>query len=498
LKWFRCVKSGEKGDCMPYPLSLLQQGKQQQTPQLTQRLMMTPQMQQAIELLQAPIMELTQKIEREMEGNPVLEYLEEEEEVSEEPQEAEDLEEISFDEGQFDILRQLDEEFRDHFAESEGYQPKRSQEEDKLKVFLENSIEQKPSLFEHLMQQAREESFSPREMEIAEVIFGHLDNQGYLKTPVGEISQYFHFSEGEIAPVLEKIRQFDPPGVAARDLCDVLKAQLIYKGKKESLAYAIVDGYFDDLLHNRLPQIQKGLKASMEDIREAIHGEIAHLNLHPCSHYNVEETPVMIPDISLQLENDALLSVVNDGDLQPLRLNRKYLRMLDDPTVAEETKRFIKTKVLSAKWLLKNIDQRGDTLHRIAEWIAKEQRAFFLAPDGKLKPKTMKALAEDLELHESTVARAVANKVIDTPRGIFPVRFFFSNAYTDQQGEDISSKTVKQLLKKLIDEEDKKKPLSDEALSQAIERRGIHCARRTVAKYRQELNFGTAQQRRNY
>lgn len=483
---------------MPYPLSLLQQSKLQQTPQLTQRLMMTPQMQQAIELLQAPIMELTQKIEREMEGNPVLEYLEEEGEISEEPQEPEDPQEISFDDDQFDILRQLDEEFRDHFAQSEGYQPKRSQEEDKLKVFLENSIEQKPSLFDHLMQQAREESFTPEELEIAEVVFGHLDSQGYLKTPVAEIVQHFHFPAAQIEEVIEKIRRFDPPGVASRDLRDVLKAQLIQKGRKDSLAFAIVDGYFDDLLHNRLPQIQKGLKASMEDVRLAIHGEIAHLNLHPCAHYNVVDTPVMIPDISLQLENDTLLSVVNDGDMQPLRLNRKYLRMLDDPTVPDETKRFIKTKILSAKWLLKNIDQRGNTLQRIAEWISKEQRAFFLAPDGKLKPKTMKSLAEDLELHESTVARAVANKVIDTPRGIFPIRFFFSNAYTDQQGEDVSSKTVKQLLKKMIDEEDKKKPLSDEALSQAIERRGVHCARRTVAKYRQELNLGNAQQRRTY
>lgn len=458
--------------------------------------MMSQEMQQAIELLQAPVMELSQKIEREMEGNPVLEYIEEEGEAKQ--PEKEELQEMEFDEAKLDILRQLDDEFRDHFAESENYVPKRSQEEDKLKVYLESSIEQKISLSDHLLEQIHMEGFSAHEQEIAEVIIGHLDDQGYLTTPLSEISASFSFSLNDVETVLKKVQTLDPPGVASRDLREVLLAQLEGKGKGQSLAYAIIKDHFPDLLHNRLPQIQKHLKASIEEIQTAIRDEISHLDLHPCSHYNETEASTLVPDVMLNLDGEKLEVVVNEGDLQPLRFNRKYLRMLEDPAVSQEAKNFIKTKILSAKWLLKNISQRNETLFRIAEVIAKQQRAFFLSPEGKLKPATMKAVAQELSLHESTVARAVSNKVLDSPRGIFLFRFFFTNAYVDSKGEDVSSKTVKQWLKQLIEEEDKKKPLSDEALSQLIQRRGIQCARRTVAKYRRELSFATAQQRREY
>lgn len=479
---------------MSYSQVLQHRQKQQQ--KLTQHLMMSHEMQQAIELLQAPVMELSQKIEREMEGNPVLEYIEDEGEVKE--PEKEELQEMEFDEAKLDILRQLDDEFRDHFAESESYIPKRSQEEEKLKAYLESSIEQRISLSDHLLEQIHMEGFSKKEQDIAEVIIGHLDDGGYLTTPLSEISSSFSFPLKDLEAVLKKVQMLDPVGVASRDLREVLLAQLRGKGKSESLAYAIVDQHFDDLLHNRLPQIQKHLKVPLEDIQTAIKEEISHLDLHPCSHYNETEASTLVPDATLTLEGDKFEVTVNEGDLQPLRFNRKYLRMLDDPNVAPEAKNFIKTKILSAKWLLKNISQRNETLFRIAEVIALHQRAFFLSPEGKLKPMTMKAVAQELSLHESTVARAVSNKVLDSPRGIFLFRFFFTNAYVDAKGEDVSSKTVKQWLQQLIQEEDKRKPLSDEALSQLIERRGIHCARRTVAKYRRELSIATAQQRREY
>lgn len=458
--------------------------------------MMTHEMQQAIELLQAPVMELSLKIEREMEGNPVLEYIEEEGEQESEPKE--EFPEMEFDETKLEILRQLDDEFRDHFAESENYVPKRSQEEDKLKTYLESSIEQKVSLSDHLMEQVKIEGFSDEEQKIAEVIIGYLDEQGYLATPLSEISAEFSIPLSNLEAVLKKVQTLDPPGIASRDLKEVLVAQLINKGKGDSLACAIVKEHFDDLLHNRLPQIQKHLKVPLEEIQKAIRDEISHLDLHPCSHYNEIEATVLVPDVTLTLEGEKLEVSVNEGDLQPLRFNRKYLRMLNDPNVTTEAKNFIKSKILSAKWLLKNISQRNETLFKIAGVIAQQQRAFFLSPEGKLKPMTMKAVAQELSLHESTVARAVSNKVIDTPRGIFLFRFFFTNAYIDSKGEDVSSKTVKQWLKQLIEEEDKKKPLSDDALSQLIHRRGIECARRTVAKYRRELNIPTAQQRREY
>ncbi|MFV0340894.1 MAG: RNA polymerase factor sigma-54 [Parachlamydiaceae bacterium] len=480
---------------MTYSQALHQRQKQQQ--KLTQHLMMSHEMQQAIELLQAPVLELSLKIEREMENNPVLEYMEEEGEVAEE-EKKDEFSEMEFDESKLEILSHLDEEFRDHFAESENYVPKRSKDDDKLKAYLESSIEQKVSLGDHLLEQVKMEGFDQKEQQIAEVLIGYLDEQGYLSTPLSEISASFSFSLESLEAVLKKVQALDPPGVASRNLREVLLSQLARKGKQNGLAYKIIEECFDDLIHNRLPQIQKRLKASIEEIRKTIDDDISHLDLHPCSHYDEVEAATLVPDATLTLEGEVLEITVNEGDLQPLRFNRKYLRMLNDPEVAQETKNFIKTKILSAQWLLRNISQRNETLFKIVELIAQVQRQFFLSPEGKLKPMTMKAVAQELSLHESTIARAVSNKAVDSPRGIFPLRFFFTNAYVDSKGEDISSKTVKQWLSQLVEEEDKKKPLSDEALSQLIQRRGIQCARRTVAKYRRELSIPTAQQRRSY
>ncbi len=480
---------------MNYPLSLEQTPKQKQT--VSQRLMMTPQMQKAIELLQAPIMELSQKVEEEMENNPVLEYLEEEGSEAE-ASEASEPQEMDFDERHLDILRNLDEEFRDHFAESETYNPRRTRDEERFKAYLESSIVDTPTLFDHLMRQAHEEGFSKDELAIAEIIFGCLDQQGYLSSDVSEIAACFNLAEEEVARVLKKVQEFDPPGVAAHDLRELLLLQLKRKKLEGSLAYQIIDRCYDNLLHNRLPQIQKALQVPMENIKEAIQTDISHLEMHPCSHYEEAQAPVLVPDASIKLDEGKLTINVHDGDLQPLRLNRKYLRMLDDPAVAQETKQFIKTKVLSAKWLLKSLTQRNDTLSKIADVIGVKQRAFFLSPEGKLRPMTMKEVADEIDLHESTVARAVANKAIDTPRGLFPLRFFFSNAFIDHKGESHSSKTVKAMIKTLIDEEDKKKPLSDDQISVALKRRGITCARRTIAKYRIELKLGNTRQRRRY
>ena len=197
-------------------------------------------------------------------------------------------------------------------------------------------------------------------------------------------------------------------------------------------------------------------------------------------------------------EEDKLTIIINDDRLPTIRLNSRYLRMLDDKNLPKETRDFIRNKLASAKWLLKNIDQRNDTIYRLVESLTKYQNDFFLTPNGKLVPLTMKVLAEELGLHESTIARAVANKYVDTPRGILPLRYFFSNAYTTAEGEDISSKTVRDVLKKIIEKENKKRPLSDEALSKVLEKKGIPCARRTVAKYRSEMYIGNTKQRREF
>lgn len=491
-------------------LSLELQQKPNQNIKQLQRLIMSKQMQQAIHFLQMPIMELTTLIDQEMEQNPVLEYSSENEEeentdrvqMEEENQESEEEDsipekELTFNEGDFDIMRRLDEDFRDHFSESGNSSIRRTAEQEKLQTFLESSICAEPTLFEHLMQQVREVFSEEAKRSIAETIIGNFDENGFLIIPLQELAALQGCTLGEVESVLGEIQTFEPSGVGARSLKESLLIQLRRQGKEESLAYAIIDRHFDDLLHNRIPIIKKGLHCHMGEVEEAI-AEIARLDLHPGANISRGVASFVVPDVSLRQDQDKLVVAVNDDYMPRLKLNSRYMRMLEDDSLSEETKDFIKKKVVSAKWLLRNLSQRNETLEKIANSLAKHQRHFFLDPQGTLVPLTMKMLAEELEVHESTVARAVSDKYIETPRGVLPLRSFFTSSLTTTEGTGISSKTVRDMVKEIIDAENKQQPLSDEAISAKIKAQGIQCARRTVAKYRTALKFGNAQQRRKF
>lgn len=496
---------------MSYPLSMDLQQKPIQTLKQLQRMIMSRQMQQAINMLQMPVMELSPAVELEMEQNPVLEYIEEgddqtdieteqlRDEVEEEATEIEDTPEIAlkFDERDFEVLRRLDEDMRDQFSESELVNAKSSSQQDKLHTFLESSIVDRVSLFEHLMRQATESFSEQKEMKIAEALIGNFDECGFLQTPLLEIATIQACSVEEVATVLKVIQTFHPIGVGAKDLQESMLIQLRVQGNQETLAYVIVENYFDDLLHNRIPTIKKGLHCSTQQIGEMI-DLIAKLDMHPGAQLSTAPINFIVPDISICQENEHLKVVVNDESIPRLRLNRRYLRMLDDESLSTETKEFIKQKVVSAKWLMRNIMQRNDTLTRIAESIVKSQEEFLKQPDGKMVPMTMKIVADELELHESTIARAVSNKYIDTPRGVLPLRSFFTSALSTNEGEEISARTAREMIKELIKNEDHSSPLSDEALSALLKEKGIKCARRTVAKYRNALKLGNAQQRRKF
>lgn len=487
----------------------LQQKPSQNIKQL-QRLIMSKQMQQAIHFLQVPVQELTPLIDAELEQNPVLENVENEENDSELSQlEEENLEEscdqdqvpeqeLSFDERDFEILRRLDEDFRDHFAEAGSVSAKPRSEQDKLQTFLESSIESKETLFEYLIRQAREAFDNEKQLDIAETVIGNIDSAGFFNTSLEEIAVLKQCQADDVEKVLKIVQTFDPIGIGARGLQESLIIQLKSRGKEHSLAYQIIERHFDDLLHNRIPTIKKGLRCTAEEIEQAVSHDISILDLHPGTQLSTQEASVIIPDAVLKLEDDQLEVSVNDDSMPRLRLNSRYMRMLDDPELSKETKDFIKQKIVSAKWLLRNIMQRNDTLERICKSLAKWQEDFFLSPNGSLVPLTMKTIADELEVHESTIARAVSRKYIDTPRGLLPLRSFFTSSLSTNKGTDVSAKTARDLLADMIANEDKRHPLSDEAISTMIKEKGINCARRTVAKYRASLNIGTAQQRRKF
>lgn len=473
---------------------------------------MSPQMQQAISILQMPILELSNRIDEEIAENPILENSEEESydefsldvsdlnlDIREEPQENQNVrpeEELQFNDHDFEILKRIDEEFRDYVSETGNFSSKRSNEEEKLKAFMDSSFSMEPTLFEHLMSQARETFTCSEDLDMAEAIVGNFTSSGFLEESLEEIAILNNFESKNLIRILKEIQQFDPAGVGALSLQESLLLQLERQGKKDSMAYRMVSECYEEILYKRMPQMQKKLGCSQDAIAEAIEHEIAKLELHPGANYSYTHASPIVPDVTLYQEGDELKIAINDEVLPQMRFNRRYLNMLNDPMLPAETRDFIKQKVTSTRWFLQTIHQRNSTVERIAMSLAERQRAFFTSPDGKLTPLTMKVLADELNLNESTIARAVANKYIYSPRGLLPLRYFFSNAYLSNEGEDISSETVREKVAKLIKEENKKKPLSDEKLSDLLHSQGIPCARRTIAKYRAALNLGNAHQRK--
>lgn len=486
----------------------------------TQRLIMSPQMQQAIQLLQVPAIEMSTLIELEMEQNPLLEYdseldgeadqIEEEEEEDQkqsmeerENEDEEDFEggeepEMQFSENDFSLVQDLEEEFGDHWEQSSQAYGLSKKESDKLQSYLESSIKSNETLYEHLIHQAHETFVSEKDLKIAEIVIGNIDHSGYLNTPLEEIAILCNCNVDNIEKVLLTIQTFDPPGVGARSLQEALLIELRLKGRENTLAYKIASECYQEMLHNQIPVIAKKLQASTEEVVDSIAQEIAPLDLHPGLSLGNETAQTIVPDALIRQEGENLIVEINDDEIPSLRLNRTYLKMLNNEELSVETKDFIRRKILSAKWLMRNIFQRNDTIERIVKVLSEKQKKFFVSPQGNLIPLTMRAVADELGIHESTVARAVSNKYIDTPRGTLPLRYFFTNAYVTSKGEDISSETVRIALKEIVDSENKSNPYSDEKLSKLMSEKGVKCARRTIAKYRQELGIGNALQRKKF
>ncbi|MCH1429620.1 MAG: RNA polymerase factor sigma-54 [Chlamydiales bacterium] len=479
--------------------------KQSQSLKQTQRLIMSPQMQQAINLLQLPVLELNSIINNELENNPILEVSDahHSDEVkapqdSKEEKDLEEVEEIHLDEGDFEVLQKLGEEFGDQMIEQSGFVTKKTAEEEKLQAHQINSIQGSTSLFTFLTKQAHEVFEKTEDLHLSEIIIGNLDKQGFFSSSLAEIAALEDTSEEKLESILKVIQTFEPFGVGARNFQESLLIQLSCLKKKDTLAFRIVDEFYQELLHNKIPQIAKKLKKSLPKVMEAIEKDIAKLDFHPGNFLLEEKSSYITPDVYFVSEGASLRVEINEEEIPFLKINSKYLTMLEDQSVDKETKEYILQKISSGKWLLQNIHHRNNTLKKIAELLAEKQHSYLTSESGKLTPLTMKTVAQELELHESTIARAVANKYASCLRGLKPLRSFFTNSFVTDQGEDISSHTVKKTLLEIIDQENKSKPLSDQAISNMLNEQGIPCARRTVAKYRRELNIGNTSQRKKF
>ncbi|HEX3126684.1 MAG TPA: RNA polymerase factor sigma-54 [Thermoanaerobaculia bacterium] len=482
---------------------------------LAQKLVMTPSLQQAIKLLQMTRMELDTLLTQELVENPVLEESSDivegeetptpEERAEAEAAEAAAPEPIDHTESMENI--DLDAYFGDYW-EGSG-QP--SMMEEREEPPIENSLTREADLYDHLLWQLHMADVAPRQREIAELIIGNLNPDGFLvATPeeirdMGEQQGYNGNGDGcgyileEVLDALALVRSFDPPGIACKDLQESLLLQMdIKEVPPDALPRRMIFEAWDLFLRRQFPAVAKKLNVELAELEEALE-LIRTLETHPGRKFSTDRPHYIEPDVFVRKVGDEYVIQLNDDGLPRLRVSRAYRRMLQTMRTEgrqSEAQQFIKDKIRSAVWLIKSLDQRQRTIYKVAASIIRQQREFLDKGIEHLRPMVLRDVAEDIGMHESTVSRVVSNKYMHTHRGLFPMKFFFHSGIDREYGDNISSLTVKRKIEQLIQAEDPKRPLSDSELMRILNREGIQIARRTVAKYRDELSIPSSTDRK--
>jgi RNA polymerase sigma-54 factor len=477
---------------------------------LTQQLVMTPQLQQAIKLLQLSRLELMDTINQEMEENPLLEEI-----VPEDDQESlaapdnnnemsvTDREEIRANERTEELTGEGDgrEEFDwSSYLEDYGSMGVTYDRHDGETASWENMLTALPSLTDHLMWQLKLSRFTDLEMRLGEQVVGNLDANGYLVATIAEIAAQEQVDEALVEDILRKIQEFDPPGIAARDLKECLLIQARLLGAATPLIEAVIRDHLKDLELKNYNHIARKLKVPLPDILQAVQ-LISQMDPKPGRIYGEEKTQAIIPDVYVFKSGDDYKIVLNDDGLPRLRISNFYRELMghNSGNAGEETgKRYIREKVQSATWLIKSIQQRQKTIYKVAESIVRQQREYFDRGMNYLKPLVLRDIADDVEMHESTISRVVTSKYMQTPRGIFELKYFFSSSINRTGGATVASKSVKEDIRKLVSEEDPRKPCSDSDIVALLDKAGISIARRTVAKYREMMGILPSSRRKKF
>jgi RNA polymerase sigma-54 factor len=473
---------------------------------LSQKLIMTPSLQQAIKLLQLSKLELQEVLNQELLENPLLEETAEEikqEEAETESQETKNEQddeakktEATEKEKEKDSFEEIDYDayFQDYIEY--GYNP-RGMGEEHEEFPIENTLTRPPNLTDHLTWQLSMSDASPTVKEIGAFIIGNIDEDGYLRATNEEIASSGSFQMNDVEAAVSAIQSLDPIGVGARDLRECLLLQLQFLEIDVPFVEEIVRDHWDDFMHKKYVQISKALGIDMKTL-EGIVEVIKHLDPKPGRKYSNERAIYVEPDVYVHKVSDEYVIVLNEDGMPKLRINGSYRAMLTsmDSKSDGETVNYIKDKIRSAVWLIKSLDQRQRTIYKVAESIIKHQREFLEKGIDYLRPLVLRDVADDIQMHESTVSRVVSNKYMHTPRGLFLMKYFFHSGIDSDTGEDISSLTVKKKIQSYIQAEDPRKPLSDSKIMKILNDEGINIARRTVAKYRDELNIPSSTDRK--
>ncbi|MBN1803631.1 MAG: RNA polymerase factor sigma-54 [Sedimentisphaerales bacterium] len=479
---------------------------------MEQRMKLAPHMIQSMEILQLPILALQERIEQELNSNPVLEMSE-----PSNPDETDSNEQTqdNFDEkvlvvntdnnkvGDFERLESLDDGFKDYLNESGPYRVRVSSDEpDKKLEAIKNTAARPQSLHEYLTDQWRLVDAGENVKKAGEMIIDYIDDRGYLSVRLEQLhnKDKHDFSIDDLNEALVLVQKLEPAGVGARDLKECLLIQMEQSGEDMSFESRLIAEYMDELLENKLPDIAKKMNCSIESINRAI-VRLSKLDTSPGMQVGQDQNHPITPDVIVEsLNNSGQYSVrLADFDLPRLRVNDYYARMAKNNETPDKTKKFLQNNLRSAQWIIDAVEQRTNTLLKVTKAVVKFQKDFFEKGQLYLRPLPMSKIADEVGVHLATVSRAVAGKYVQCSWGILPLRKFFSGGTEDENGTSLSWEAIRAKLQQIIDAEDKTRPLNDEQIRRKLSEVGIkNLARRTVAKYRKLLNIPAARFRKKY
>ncbi len=449
----------------------------------SQKLIMTPELRQAIQLLQYNSLELNEYLNKEMQENPLLE-----------------LETIKVDSENVikDDVKDQEIDWKEYLEKYDDYSYRPQVDKNQKEYTLESYTSYDLSLREHLISQLTLVKLSPKEYKIGEYIIQSLNENGYLNILIEDIAANLKSSVNEVDKLLKVVQTFEPSGVGARSLVECLLIQVDSKDIKGKLIKKIINDYLSDLGHNRLAKIAKEENVNLQKVQRAC-DYIRSLEPKPGRSFsgNYDEIKYIVPDATIQFIDGEYVILINEVTGPKLNINNFYKSLIKD-SKDKETTEYLSNKLNSAMWIIKSIEQRRQTIYKVIQSILKFQMEFFKEGDQSLVPLTLKDVAEDIEMHESTISRATNGKYVQTPRGLFELKYFFSTGISSSTGEDISATSIKSIMKDIIDSEDSKKPYSDQKIADILKTKGNTISRRTVAKYRDELEIPSSTMRRRY
>jgi RNA polymerase sigma-54 factor len=492
----------------------------QQSTGLRQELKVNPRLYQAMDLLYMPLLDLQQHLKQELLTNPFLELVEPDEEdgdstdaENDEPSEATDLAEPEVT-AEAEPEKTGDDDVDWEAVLLDGFETGGQREEHEQREWYEPVTVDTRHLSDHLAEQLSLLDLSPRQAFLADEFVGNISDDGWLSCSLTEIRDGANevivraaearegdvdvaiFSDDEMLAMLQIIQDLDPPGVGARDLRECLLLQLRAAGQSDSLAYRVVDEAFDELIAHRWSELAKRFGISAQLVQGAA-DDIAKLDPKPGLRFSSSGDNYIIPDLVIEKIDGHYHIFLNDGNLPRLKLSRAYQEIARDKKRFDtESKDFIASKLNSANWMIQAIEQRRQTMLKVMHYIVDRQRDFFERGVQGLKPLTLREVAEAVGMHESTVSRVTNEKFVQTPRGVLPLKFFFSSGLSTSDGDDVSARGIKDQIEKLVSGEDTKNPLTDQAIVEILQQTGVQIARRTVAKYRDQLGVLPARMRK--